>query len=98
MFRGASTSSGLQTANVLVTANPAKLTSVVLNPAAAASTLIVYDNNTAAASGTVLAKVVVPASAASVSVVFDSPVVANRGLYCVVTGTAADYVVTYEPA
>lgn len=73
----------------LVTALPSRLAYLSLTPAAADSTVIVYDNNTAAASGTVLARLLVKASTASVTVPISIPIIAQKGLVVAVAGTGA---------
>lgn len=89
------TSSGLKTADAVIANRPARLHSIALNPAAAASTIIVYDN-ASAATGTVLLKLVAPASGASVVWENDVGIEASRGLYMAITGAAADAVVGYS--
>lgn len=92
----ATTSSGLLTADAVVYAHPALLHSLTLIPAAADSTIIIYDD-AAAATGTVLAEIFVKASTASQTVHFTIPVRANKGLYGDVTGAAAGYIVHFSP-
>lgn len=89
------TSSLNQTADAAVSDKPAKIHAVILNPGSDASSLIIYDN-ASAASGNVLVKLVGAANTSSVSVTFDCPVAANTGIYVDVTGTAASYVVVYS--
>ena len=92
----ATQSSGLLTADALVEANPCLLHTVTLVPAAADSTLTIYDNNAAAAAGTVLAKIFVLATTASQTIHFTIPVRANKGLYADVAGAAAGYIIHFE--
>lgn len=91
------TSSGLLTADGAVYAQPCLLHGVVLNPAAAASSVVLYDNQTAA-SGTVVAKVLAVANGTSIDVIFNNPVVCSNGLYLDITGASADCVVYFSPA
>lgn len=80
----------------IIYAKPALLCSVMLHPGSAASTLTVYDNATAG-SGTILAILNGVANGASVIFPFDTPAQANNGLTCVVTGTAAQAQVYFQP-
>lgn len=90
-----STSSGLLTvATTVVCAAPCVLTSLILNPAAAASSVVVYDN-ASAASGTVLAELLAVANGASVPHGFNSGIMATKGITVVVTGTAATATVSF---
>lgn len=90
------TSSGLKTTDSAIHPRPAKLVAVTIVPAAADSTLVVYDHPSAA-SGTVLAKVFVKASTASQTILFTRPIEANNGIYADVTGASAEYIVYYSP-
>lgn len=92
----ATTSSDLLTADAAVYAHPCLLHTVTLIPAAADSTVVIYDNATAA-SGKVLAKIFVLATTASQTIHFTIPVRANNGLFADVTGVAAGYIVHFEP-
>lgn len=87
-------SSGLKTADTAIVARAALLYSIVLVPAAAASSVVVYDNATAA-SGVELTKIAAVANGASVQHLFDPPLVCNNGIYCDVTGAAAGYCVSF---
>lgn len=69
------------------------LRAVVLTPAAAVSTLILYDNT--AASGTILAQLQAAASGAS-AVLSDLNVRCSVGIYAAITGAGATAVVYYE--
>lgn len=91
------TSSDLQTASAVIAATGALVHGITLIPAAAASTLTVYDN-ASAASGTVIEKAVAPASGASVHVSFDQPRCANTGIYAAISGAAAAYIIHYSLA
>ena len=91
-----STSSGeLAVGTNVVVAVPALLTALILSPAAAACSVKVYDN-ASAASGTVIAELLAVANGASVSLQFNSPVNAIRGLVAVVAGTGGIAQVMYQ--
>lgn len=90
------TSSGLITADGAVYALPCKLWGLSLSPAAAASSIVVYDN-ASAASGTVLAKLSVAANTQTVNITFNQGVQAQFGLYVDISGASADAVVYYSP-
>lgn len=91
-----STSSDLQTADVAIYARPCALTGIQVNPAAADATLIIYDN-ASAASGVVLAKVLVKASTSGTTVRLpEGGVAARNGLYADTTGAAAEFIVYYR--
>lgn len=91
-----STSSGsLAVGTTLVQKNPAGLCFVSLTPAAAISTVTVYDNGSGVASGTILAVLSAPANAATVEVSFNNPAQGLTGLTAVVTGAAATAIVHY---
>lgn len=90
-----STSSGLLTvATTAVCVAPCVLTSIILNPAAAASSVVIYDN-ASAASGTVLGELLAVANGASVSQAFNSPILATKGLTVVVAGSGATATVSF---
>lgn len=95
-----STSSGLITVSTTVIVGaPALLSSLILNPAAADCSVIIYDNATAA-SGTVLAKLLAVAAttSGSVSVSFNSPIYSTRGLTMIVAGTGATATCSFTKA
>ena len=75
-------------AATVVTARPARLMTVTLTPAAAACSVIVYDN-ASAASGTVLARIAQAANAATISLPLEGGIVANAGLTVAVAGAGA---------
>lgn len=79
----------------VVCAAPALITAIMLHPAAAASTITVYDNATAA-SGTVAAILTTPASVSTSIIPFDSPINCVNGITCVVTGTGAQAQVYFQ--
>lgn len=89
------TSSGSQAVGTnVITARPAILKSVILNPSAAAASVIIYDNATAA-SGTVLVSILAVLSGSSTTWQCDDGVVANNGLVAVVAGTGATAILHY---
>lgn len=92
----ASTSSGLKTASGVVSASPAVLLGVIAVGGSAVTTVIVYDN-ASAASGTILAKAVVPINQTA-HVPLDIGVVALNGLYVSIAGAGGEAVVHYERA
>lgn len=83
------------TAATVVSSIPARAHYLSLTPAAAASSVIVYDN-ASAASGTILLELKAPAAGASIIVPLDSPVMALLGITIAVTGTGATAVVHYS--
>lgn len=90
------TSSGLQNADAAIAARPARLLGLqVVGDGTNAATVVVYDN-ASAASGTVLAKVVVDAGLVEAHPALPiGGVCANKGIYVDVTGTGAEYIVYY---
>ena len=94
MALGSATSSGLKTADGVITAMPARIHSVVLAGGSDASSVIVYDN-ASAASGTVLVKLVALTGDCQV---YHTPngLQANNGIYIDVTGTGVGVTVQYE--
>lgn len=94
-FTPTSTSSGLQTADAVISATPAAVHSVtVIGDGTNAATVVIYDN-ASAASGTVLAKVVVDAGLTFEHITFDLPAEGSKGIYADVTGTGAEYIVHF---
>ena len=92
-------SSGLQTSDGAVMASTSTtnhcLCGVQLIPAAAASTLILYDNS--AASGTVLIKLKADASGTATGYAPNGNcITVNKGIYADVDGASAAYVVWYR--
>lgn len=93
------TASGRKTADTAICAIACKLHGIILeNDGTNACSAIVYDN-ASAASGTVLAKVLLPASSTvlSLPIIFNAPVAALNGIYVDVTGTGAAYEVYFSP-
>lgn len=83
------------TAGTAVRTRPCKLHGSVLIPAAADSTITIYDN-ASAASGTILLKVSTIATLAGGSTAspqLPAPIEAKNGLFVVVTGTGATAIV-----
>lgn len=74
--------------------NPAAITSITLSPAAAISSVTIFDNKSAA-SGTIIGHLVCPASVSTVTVEFTHPIRALNGLTIVVAGTGATANVGY---
>lgn len=89
------TSSNNQTADAAVCNAPAKIHGVILNPGSAASTLVLYDN-ASAASGNAVVKLVAAANTSSVTLTLDCPIGCSNGIYADVEGTSASYVVIYS--
>ena len=90
------TSSGRKTADVAICARPCLLKSVILEgDGTNAATAILYDNKSAA-SGTVLAKLLLPASGI-MCIVFDAKdgIEASNGIYLDIGGTGAACIVHY---
>lgn len=88
------TSGSLAAGTTTVQAQPAALCYVSLTPAAAVSTVTVYDNKSAG-SGTILAQLSAPANASTVEVSFHNPSQGLTGITVVVTGAAATAIVHY---
>ena len=85
--------SSTKTASGVVKASPGMLGGVVLAAGSDTATVIIYDN-ASAGSGTVLCKLTAVTNE-SACVVFPAPVVASKGLYAAVTGTAMSVSVYY---
>jgi len=91
-----SQSSGLKSADAAIMAQPGKLTSLmVCADGTNAATVVLYDN-ASAASGTVIAKIIVDAGATQESFSVDFPIDCLNGIYADVTGTGAEYIVHYQ--
>jgi hypothetical protein len=89
-------SSGLKSADAAICARPCILKSVqVLADNTNAATVILYDS-ASAASGTVVAKVIVDATATYADFSSADGIVCNNGIYADVSGTGAEYIVHYE--
>jgi hypothetical protein len=90
-----SLSTDLLTASAVVSDHKDYLNAVVVNADGTnIATVIVYDN-ASAASGKVLAKVVVPASSRTQSIVFNRGVQSSNGLYISIAGIGAEAQVYY---
>lgn len=90
------TTSGRLTSSAVVAARGALLCHLMVETDGTnAATVILYDN-ASAASGTILAKMLVPGAAGHGEIVFDSPVEANHGIYCAISGTGAAAMVGYS--
>lgn len=81
-------SGALAVATTVVCARPCKISSIMISPAAAASSVTVYDNASTAA-GTIVALVNVAASTATTSVNMVLPVECLNGCTAVVAGAGA---------
>ncbi len=93
-----STSSGLiaTTAGVAVSDMPGKLRGVIAGADGTnAATVTVYDNPSAA-SGTILAKIVVDATLTHESFLPPGGIVVNRGLFVVVAGTGSEAIIYFD--
>ena len=99
MSRNPSTSSGLKSASAVIMAIPGTLNGLqVIGDGTNAATVTIYDSSTASTSGLVLAKIVVDAGATYEELVIaESGIVANNGIYAVVSGTGAEYIVQFAP-
>lgn len=91
------TSSGRKTADSVICSRPALLKSLILEGDGTNACSVVLYDNASAASGTVLAKLLIQASGPQV-VSFDSAggIEANNGIYADVTGTGAAYIVHFS--
>lgn len=89
-------SSGLKVADAVICVRPCKLKSIqLLADGTNAATVVLYDN-ASAASGTVIAKVIVDATSTYEWFTSDAGIVCNNGIYADVTGTGAEYIVHFE--
>jgi hypothetical protein len=89
-------SSGLLSASGIISANPGGLTGIsCFTNGAAAATLTIYDN-ASAASGTVLAQIAVPGANLGVCQVFPTNIKASSGIYASISGSGASYIVISE--
>lgn len=89
-----SRSSGLKTADAVITTGRNRINAITLIGGSTASSVVVYDNATAA-SGTVLAKATQATNLVTTHIVFENPIVAENGIYADVTGTGAEYIVYF---
>lgn len=95
-MHNSSQSSGLKSADTAIMTQPGKLTSlIVCADGTNAATAVLYDN-ASAASGTVLAKVIVDAGATQEHVSFDYPIDCLQGIYLDISGTGAECIVHYQ--
>lgn len=90
-------SSGLKSADAVISALPARLLGIQLfADGTNQATITVYDNATAA-SGTVLAQVIVDAGLVAQDAQLPNPgIIANNGLYADVSGTGATYIIHWS--
>jgi len=91
------TSSGLKSADAAILDAPGRLLGVqVIGDGTNAATVLIYDN-ASAASGTVLAKLIVDAGLTYVDMnVPVEGIVCNNGIYADVSGTGAEYIVLFS--
>lgn len=88
-----SITSDLKTTAAVIAVGRSRVNAVtVLTDGTNAATVILYDN-ASAASGKVLAKVIVPGANRTEHVVFFNPIVAENGVFASVSGTGAEYIV-----
>lgn len=97
MSQGPSTSSGLKTADVAILAGPGRLRGLHVGADGTnAATVILYDN-ASAASGTVLAKIIVDATLTAADAVIPTEgIICHNGIYADVTGTGAEFIVYFD--
>lgn len=90
------TSSGLKNADAAIVTRPCKLHGLMVGADGTnAATVIIYDNKSAA-SGTVLAKLVVAATQTYGNWLSEIGVEAKNGLYLDIGGTGAEVVIHYS--
>lgn len=91
------TSSGKKSTNTQVLAIGGTLLGLdVLPPTTGQAVLIVYDSeNSDTTNKLILAEAHVDAGMPTLNHEFVRPVVANRGLYCTLTGTGAEYIIRF---
>lgn len=88
-------SSGLLSADAVISNAPARIHGITLIQASAACSVVIYDN-ASAASGTVVAQVNNVVNATSVFFGFNTPVECLNGAYADVTGTGASFIVHFN--
>jgi len=81
--------SGQQAASALIHTGSGGLAGLVLTTAAAAATITVYDNTTAA--GTVIGELKCVTANHSKSIMFGTPIAYSTGLYVALTGVGATF-------
>lgn len=90
-----SRTSDLLTANTAIWNGANRINSVTLiTDGTNAATITVYDN-ASTASGKVVAKATASGAQNTVQIRFDNPVYCEAGIYCVVSGTGAAYIVHF---
>lgn len=90
-------SSGLLSASGAISAVPCGLAGAsCYTNGAAAATLTIYDNPSAG-SGTVLAQLAVPAANLGAQIMFPANIKAATGVYAVLSGAGASFIVITEP-
>ena len=90
------TSSGIKSADAIISSTGAYLVGVVLIPDGTnACSIVVYEGT--AASGVEVAKLALGVTqTAPQQLLFNIPISCNKGIYCDVTGTGANYIVYYS--
>lgn len=89
------TTSGQLSSSTAVRTKPSRLHAIILTPAAADASVIVYDN-ASTNSGTILAQLDAKANAISEQLVLNVPVEANNGLYAALSGSGAKVVLHFS--
>ncbi len=89
------TSSDQLNASAAIAARPGRVHAVMLTPAAADASIIIYDNPSAA-SGKILARVDAKASTITQDRVFNVPVESLNGIYASVSGAGATFIIHYS--
>lgn len=86
-------SSGELSASAVVRSRPSEFWGVLLVPGSATSSVVIYDN-ASAASGNILCEIsAAAANSASVPVILNVPAEALNGIYCSISGTGAKAIV-----
>jgi hypothetical protein len=96
MIQPGTASGQLAAGTTAVYAKPAILTGLQVTPAAADATLTIYDN-ASAASGTIVAQMLVKASTSSQHIPLTIGVGCNNGVTAALSGTGATAIVYYYP-
>lgn len=95
MSEPSNSSGDLAVGTTAVCGVPGFVTSVTLSPAAADCSVLIYDNKSAA-SGTVVARLLLKANTGSQQLSYESPIVCNAGITAVVAGTGAVATITFQ--
>lgn len=89
-----SRSSGSKTANAVICAGRNRINAITLIGGSTASSVTLYDNATTN-SGLVLGKATQATNLVTTHIIFENPVIAEDGVYAVVAGTGAEYIIYY---